>query len=134
MKENSMPTNQPPGFNSAKQRAESLASDTSKVSSLLTDAVFKAGKNKRALKKVWEDLSTLFRLIRAWVSGSYRNIPWPSIVLAIAAVIYFVNPLDLITDFIPLIGYLDDTTVVWFVMASISNELAKFREWEQTQS
>ncbi len=128
-----MPTTQPPGFESAKQRAEFLAGDKSKVSSLLVDAVFKAGKNKRALKKIWEDLSTLFRLIRAWVSGSYRNIPWPSIVLAIAAVIYFVNPFDLITDFIPLIGYVDDSTVVWFVIASISNELAKFREWEQTQ-
>ena len=129
-----MPIKQPPGFESAKHRAESLASDKSKVSSLLTDAVFKAGKNKRALKKIWEDLTTLIHLIRAWASGNYTNVPWQTIVLAIAAVVYFVNPLDLITDFIPLIGYLDDATVVWFVMASISHDLAKFRDWEQTQS
>ena len=129
-----MHAKQPPGFESAKHRAESLASDKSKVSSLLTDAVFKAGKNKRALKKIWEDLTTLLHLIRAWVTGNYTNVPWQTIVLAVAAIVYFVNPFDLITDFIPLIGYVDDTTVVWFVIASISHELAKFREWEQAQT
>ncbi len=34
---------------------------------------------------------TFVRLIRAWVGGQYRNIGWKSIVLAIAAVIYFAN-------------------------------------------
>ncbi len=128
-----MPTIQPPGFDSAKKRAESLASDKTRVSSLLASAVFKAGKNRRSLKKIWNDLSTLIRLIRAWVSGTYRNVPWQTIVLAIAAVVYFVNPFDLISDFIPFIGYLDDATVVAFVAASITNDLAKFNEWEHTQ-
>lgn len=126
-----MSTIQPTGFNSAQQNAESLADDKIKVSSLLANAVFKAGKNKRSLKSIWNDLTTLFRLIRAWSSGKYKSIPWQTIVFAIAAVIYFVNPFDVVPDLFPFIGYVDDTTVVGFVMASIANELAKFHEWEK---
>jgi uncharacterized membrane protein YkvA (DUF1232 family) len=125
---------QPAGFDSAKRKAESLANDKSKVSSLLTEAISKADKNKGPLKKVWDDLTTLFRLIRAWVSGKYRDVPWQTIVLAIAAVVYFVNPFDLIPDFIPVIGYLDDATVVGFVIASIGSNIANFRDWEQSHS
>jgi uncharacterized membrane protein YkvA (DUF1232 family) len=50
--------------------------------------------------------------------------------MALAAVIYFLNPLDLIPDFIPGIGYLDDATVIAFVFSSIRKDLLKFLDWE----
>jgi uncharacterized membrane protein YkvA (DUF1232 family) len=61
-------------------------------------------------------------------------VPWQTIVLAIAAVVYFVNPFDLIPDLIPVIGYLDDATIVGFVIASIGGDIANFRDWEQSHS
>ncbi len=125
---------QPAGFDAARHKAESLANDTTKIFSLLTEAVSKAVKNKHPLRKVWDDLTTLFRLIRAWDSGKYRDVPWQTIVLAIAAVVYFVNPFDLIPDFIPVIGYIDDATVIGFVIASISSTIANFRDWEKYHS
>ena len=50
-----------------------------------------------------------------------------------AALIYFLNPFDLIPDFLPTLGLVDDATLVALVVASISEDLARFREWEAEQ-
>jgi uncharacterized membrane protein YkvA (DUF1232 family) len=72
---------------------------------------------------MFDDLSTLLRLLAAWASGKYTAIPYRSIVLAVAAVLYFVWPLDAIPDFIPVIGYVDDAFVMAFVVKSIKIDL-----------
>ena len=123
---------EPSGFKSARLKAESLVKDISKVNTLLHNAVSKADKNKSLLKKVWGDLIILFRFIRAYISGKYRDVPWQTIVFALAAVIYLVNPLDLIPDPIPFFGFIDDSSVIGFVMYSISGDIKRFLEWEQT--
>jgi uncharacterized membrane protein YkvA (DUF1232 family) len=125
---------EPAGFKSARTKAEALVRDISKLSVLIKNAMAKADKNKSILKKVWDDLTTLFRLIRAWISGEYRDIPWQTVVFATAAVIYFINPFDLIPDPIPFLGFIDDSSVIAFVLYSISGDIKKFLEWEQSKA
>jgi uncharacterized membrane protein YkvA (DUF1232 family) len=132
--ENIIPTKEPSGFKSARLKAESLIKDVSKLTTLLHDAIAKADKNKSILKKVWDDLMTLFRLIRAWALGQYRDVPWQTIVFAIAGVVYFVNPFDLIPDPVPFLGFLDDSSVIGFVLYSISGDIKRFLEWEQAKT
>lgn len=132
--ENTIPTKEPSGFRSARLKAESLIKDVSKLTALLHNAISKADKNKSILKKVWDDLMTLFRLIRAWISGRYRDVPWQTMVFAIAAVVYFVNPFDLIPDPIPFLGFIDDSSVIGFVLFSISGDIKKFLEWEKSST
>ncbi len=64
-------------------------------------------------------------MLKAWTTGDYRAMPWKTIVLGLTAVIYFLNPLDLVPDFIPGIGYLDDAVVLGFVMNSIRKDVSK---------
>lgn len=123
---------EPAGLASAKVRAALLAKDISKVSTLMSRAMRKARNNQGHLKNLWDDLMSLLHLIRAWVGGEYRDIPWKSIVLAIAAVIYFVNPFDIIPDFLPFIGYGDDATVIGFVIASLREDIQRFRAWSDS--
>lgn len=54
----------------------------------------------------------LCELLYDWVRGDYKQCPWRSIATITAAVLYFVSPLDLIPDPIPVVGYLDDIVVV----------------------
>lgn len=75
----------------------------------------------------------LGRLIKAYALGQYRDVPWRTILLIVAAVIYFVNPLDLIPDIIPLTGLTDDFAVLLWVYNSVSNEIEKFLAWEKAQ-
>lgn len=100
---------------------------------LLRRGVAKLTKNEEAMATVVHDLRALFRLARRWVTREYRSIPWRSVLYAVAAIVYFVNPADLIPDALAGIGFIDDVAVVAAVVNAIRNELDQFRKWEQAQ-
>jgi uncharacterized membrane protein YkvA (DUF1232 family) len=81
------------------------------------------------LGAIRDDLVTLIALVKAWVTGRYREVPWQTLVLAVAALLYFVNPFDVVPDLLPFVGFLDDATVLGFVIASIRKDLEAFRLW-----
>jgi uncharacterized membrane protein YkvA (DUF1232 family) len=55
------------------------------------------------------------------------RVPWYAKVLAIAVAGYALSPIDLIPDFIPILGYLDDLIIVplgiWLVVSLIPDEV-----------
>ena len=51
--------------------------------------------------------------------------------LSIAAILYFVNPLDVIPDLLPAFGFLDDAGVLAFVLQSIRKDIDRFLDWER---
>lgn len=118
----------PRGFGSAKKKAEEFIKSNERLSQLVQEAVEKARRKKQALQEVWDELLQLIELVGAYARGEYRNIPWKTIVYAIAAIIYFVNPFDIIPDFIFGIGFLDDAAVIAFVVNAIKEEIERFRE------
>ena len=74
------------------------------------------------------------RLARQALQGSYPDVPWRSIVLVTAGLIYFVSPADAIPDFIPMLGFTDDAAILTAIFASISSDLDAFIEWEKSQA
>jgi len=123
----------PEGFENAQNKAEEFAKDKQKTDYLLNEALKKAERNKNVLENIWTDLQALIRLTRAWLKSEYTQTPWQTIVFAIAGIIYFVNPFDIVPDFIPGAGYLDDATVIGFVIKSIRREIKQFLDWEKAQ-
>jgi uncharacterized membrane protein YkvA (DUF1232 family) len=69
--------------------------------------------------------------VKNWKSGSYREVPWNTVVLSTGAIIYFLTPVDLVPDVIPVLGLIDDIAVIRWVIGAIRSDLAKFRAWEQ---
>jgi uncharacterized membrane protein YkvA (DUF1232 family) len=120
----------PPDFGRYEKRAQEILSDLEKTADVVEQASAKARAKAGTLRSVWNDLQVLLRLLRAWANRSYTRVPWGALVMGLAAVLYLLNPLDLAPDFIPLVGYLDDATVIAFVVRSIQKELDRFREWE----
>jgi uncharacterized membrane protein YkvA (DUF1232 family) len=119
-----------------KSKAEDYARDPKKAKKLLDDAVKKTKSfeiNRGPLAEIWSYLTALFRLLRAYIRGDYRDIPWGSIVMVIVAIIYFVSPIDLIPDFLPG-GFIDDAAVIAFVVAQIKVDLDNFLAWEVERS
>ncbi len=117
-----------------RKRAEALANDPVKVAALLTKAQEKAQRDEKRLGAVWGHLQALFRLLTAWRRKQYTVTPWKTIAWSVFALIYFVDPIDLIPDFIPVIGYLDDITVIGFVMNSVRKDIDRFLEWERANA
>jgi uncharacterized membrane protein YkvA (DUF1232 family) len=128
-----MNSEEPQGFEQAQSQAENYARDKNKARKLVENVIAKAYRNRNQLKSVWENLMSLCRMIRAWAKGEYRALPWKTIVMALAATLYFLDPLDLAPDFIPGVGYLDDAAVLGFVIRSIQKDLGKFLDWESSQ-
>ncbi len=118
------------GFGSFGEEAGKVASDRTRGGRLVQDALTKAYRNRRWLLKVWIDLLTVCRLIAAWSRGEYRHLPWKSLVLALAGILYFLNPVDISPDVIPGIGLLDDAGVLALVFNSIRNDLRRYLKWE----
>jgi uncharacterized membrane protein YkvA (DUF1232 family) len=116
-------------------RAEEYIRKPTRIKQLLTDAYQKASDKNDVgtlAHDAWETMQTLFRLIRTSVSGEYTGLPTPTIVAAVAVVIYFLSPIDLIPDFIPVLGLLDDVALVAWFSSTVKDELDKFAEWEKT--
>ena len=126
-----MEDEEPKGFKRAEKKAKELLGNEEKLNSLLNNAKNKSKKKSKQLKSVWSEFQTLLRLLKAYWKKDYRETPWRTILYATAAIIYFVNPLDLIPDFIPMTGLLDDISIITFVISSIKTDLDKFKTWEE---
>jgi uncharacterized membrane protein YkvA (DUF1232 family) len=79
------------------------------------------------------DLGLLAALCRAYWKGEYRAVNPKALLAIVAALAYFVSPLDLVPDWIPVLGLLDDMAVIGWVMKSWSTELEAFRRWRDQQ-
>jgi uncharacterized membrane protein YkvA (DUF1232 family) len=51
-------------------------------------------------------------VIAIWIAGRDPRVPWYAKTLALAVAAYALSPIDLIPDFIPILGYLDDLIIV----------------------
>ncbi len=123
-----------PSFAKARTKAERYAKDPKKLTSLFEAAAKKAERTPRgALSEGWAYLNTMIRLIRAFAKGDYRDISWETLVAIVLAVVYFVSPIDVIPDFIPIVGHVDDLLVVGFVLKQVRGELYTFMAWEISQ-
>jgi uncharacterized membrane protein YkvA (DUF1232 family) len=97
-------------------------------------ATFHKAKGQRAaLSTLWDDLMALARLVTAWARREYTAVPWRTILMAVGALVYFLDPFDAIPDAIPGLGYLDDASVVALVAGAIKTDLERFVRWEQTR-
>jgi uncharacterized membrane protein YkvA (DUF1232 family) len=97
-------------------------------------ALRKARRYETLLSGTGRDVRALSRMVQAWASGSYRDIPWRSIALVLGALVYFLNPLDAIPDPLPGTGYLDDATVIAFVAGVVRADIKRFLRWERSKS
>lgn len=87
----------------------------------------------RMIGRLWTDLPLLFRLLKAWKNGSYRGLSMRTLASLVAALIYVLSPVDVVPDFIPGIGLIDDAAVLAFLLHSMAQDLAAFRAWEQSR-
>ncbi len=90
--------------------------------------------SKKVFNGFIEKIRTLVRMVLAYRSGEYREISWKSMLMVVGGLLYFVMPIDIIPDFIPGVGLLDDLSVIMFLFKTISEEIAAFEEYESSKS
>lgn len=84
--------------------------------------------------KAWmEQGKLILSMVKDYWSGKYREVPYWVISAGALALLYVLNPVDVIPDIILGVGYLDDATVVAFCLKLIERELERYKEWQAAQ-
>ncbi|MDH3826164.1 MAG: DUF1232 domain-containing protein, partial [Desulfobacterales bacterium] len=91
----------------------------------------KINKAYPTLKKVLENVRELYALFKDSVKGDYK-LHTANVAMIGGGLLYFILPADLIPDFIPLVGYLDDLAVLTTIMNSLKGEINAYRSWKET--
>jgi uncharacterized membrane protein YkvA (DUF1232 family) len=116
-------------FEQATIEAESYFEQKEKLLWLLEKATRKSKRCYEFLLAPWESLQIFFRLLRAHFGDKF-SAPADAILIVVAAVIYFVSPFDLIPDSIPVLGLIDDASVITSVAIANRTLISDFRKWE----
>jgi len=120
-------------FRKSENRAALILDDKSKASSTIKDALGKAITNKGELEGVWAKMLLLFGVAKDYVNGEYTEIPKRSIVAILGGLIYFLSPLDIVPDFVPLLGFIDDIFVLNLVYKQVLKDLEEYKVWKDAQ-
>jgi uncharacterized membrane protein YkvA (DUF1232 family) len=80
--------------------------------------------------------------VTLWFAGKHPRTPWHAKALGFFVVAYALSPIDLVPDFIPVLGYVDDVlllpALIWLAVKLLPSEVAaqcraQADEWMRTQ-
>ena len=91
-------------------------------------------KDSSHLERFAKDLMLFMSLIKDYYQGNYRDIPYKTISAGVVGLLYTLNPIDIIPDFIPFIGHIDDALVLTFCLKLVEKDLQKYQTWKQKQT
>ena len=110
--------------------ARRIVDDRQKAEALAANAEERAKRNRTALGTMWTYVITFARLLKRFVRRDYTAVPWRSVVLIAAALVYFISPIDLIPDFL-FGGMVDDVAVIAAVLRAVRGDIDRFMAWER---
>ena len=120
-------------FNAFVGRASKLLGKPFKVLTVVNEVADKladAQSKDNKFTQLFASALTVVRLVRSYASGEYRDIKTTTIVSGLAVLLYVLSPIDLIPDFIPVLGWLDDLSLVSWFVGKFREELVRFQAWE----
>jgi len=121
-------------FRLAINRAAKLAGKPGRILSLLAQLAVKLSQTKNSItaSAIREHSLLIGRMVKANITGAYKIKSVRIFIILLAAIIYFINPIDLIPDFIFGIGLTDDLAVLMWVYHAAAEEIASFRNYENS--
>lgn len=118
-------------FAQAVTSAKTYINNPDQLRGLVEEASRKASSlPKEMFKETWAYFQAMLRLVRAYYRGDYREVATTTLVVIIAAIIYIVNPFDLLPDWIPGLGLLDDAFILALAVRRTRQTLDEFMVWE----
>ncbi len=89
---------------------------------------------QKALKSLMAQGMVMIDLVRDYVTGRYREIPYWAMGATGMALAYVLSPIDVIPDVLVGVGFLDDAIVVSFALKLIEKELDRYKEWKARET
>lgn len=86
--------------------------------------------NSGFLEKYASLTKLMLKMLKDYKNGIYTEVPWFTIASIIFSLLYVLNPLDIVPDFIPVLGYIDDLTVLSFALRFVETDLHGYLDWK----
>jgi uncharacterized membrane protein YkvA (DUF1232 family) len=87
--------------------------------------LMKKAQQIRTLSALWKYRSGLFSMFRDMLGGRYKA-SFLTVVALVAGAIYILSPIDIIPDFIPIVGWMDDGAILYFLLKRLMYELGRY--------
>ncbi|MBO4524228.1 MAG: DUF1232 domain-containing protein [Spirochaetia bacterium] len=91
--------------------------------------IMKMVKNNKELAIFLDYVVIFIKMLRDYISGKYRDVPVRTIAAIVGALVYLLCPADMIPDFIPGIGYIDDAGVLAACIRMVKYDLDKYQDF-----
>lgn len=116
------------------QKAEHIMGEEGGLKKLQQEVLVKLSQvsHHPKVKEALEPILVFKRMIQAHKNGVFK-ISSKSLLLIIVGLVYFVSPLDIIPDIMPVIGFADDLSVLLAVYNAIKQDVEAFLAWEKNQ-
>ena len=118
------------------RQAMRMINEQSQVKELLWQVSQKLQKINGSNKQINElmNLIQLFlRMIKKSLAGEYSAFSHKTLLSLVFGLLYFVTPMDVVPDFIPLLGFSDDLSIVYFIIKNFKSDIEAFKVWELNQ-
>ncbi len=117
-------------FQSSYAQAEKILDQPDQIEELLK-RLEKKLKGLPVVGDAFSYIPAMGLLINSYVKQEYTKIPIGTITAVVGAIIYFVAPIDLLPDFIPGVGLLDDAAVVSIALAASKTDIDEYMAWRK---
>ena len=101
----------------------------------LDDFLYRLEQKIKEMPLVGEEFAVIpimISLIKHYVEGKYTTVPYGTILAIMSALIYVLSPVDIIPDFIPFVGHLDDVAVMGLCLSMVKTAIEAYDEWRQS--
>lgn len=93
----------------------------------IAHVVESAKRKTPGVKSMIQNVKMLYEMLR----DKNFSISWSAKAIILASLLYFISPIDLIPDFIPLLGYIDDAFVISAGLNAITSEIERYRTFKE---
>lgn len=114
-------------MNKKRYLAKAIALFKAFKSSNLTTADFgKADGMAGNLGRQADDFRLLIRMAKDTFAGRYKMNKWNMSVI-VGTIVYVISPLDAVPDMIPVLGWLDDASIVAYALSKLKDEIGRYK-------
>lgn len=114
-------------------RARKIVSDPERMEKLAKES-FSLLKGEGKLDEVRREGLLLWKLAKDTVTGHYRGLKKRNLFLIVAGLMYLVNPMDLLPDFLFGLGFADDVGVLMYVFKKLDGEIKAYEAWRNEEA
>ena len=89
-------------------------------------------KNVSVLAGLFNNIRTAYEMISDSVTGKYKGVSKGTLMLLAGGLAYLALPIDLVPDFIPVAGWMDDAAVLGWIFTRCADEFKKYKEFKDS--